>query len=202
MLLNKQNLQIANLASTEESRYILTAIHVSSKWTATTNGHYLVTVTLPQAKDESFPVIEGFEPTNGTTEPFLLHRNDALAIAKGIPSKTTIPILHHASVGRANDRIQVATTDLASPKVTTIAKVEGMFPNIDAVIPDSAKTKLTIGFSADYLMKLAKSAIDTCGKQTVIKLELRDEHSAAKMSATNSNTEQEWLAVLMPHRLK
>ena len=206
MLLNKHNLAIADLASKDESRYTLTAIRVTPKWTATTNGHYLVTVTLPKLKDSQFPRIDGFNPTNGTTPPFLLHRDDALAIGKSIPRKQSIPVLETAAIGATADgKIQVAVTDLDSPKLTVPRKMDGQFPNIDAVIPNGEKRTLRIGLDAAYLAKLAKSALATCDNgrrhEVTICCDFIDAQSAVKMTATNPETEQEWMAVLMPKRI-
>jgi hypothetical protein len=202
MLLNKHNLQIAELASKDPSRFTLDVLSVTKERTAVTNGHYLVTVTLPGMADADFPAIEGFTPSNGATPEFLLNRETALEVAKAIPNKITIPVLRHASVGVSDDAVSLAVTNIDSPKVFRSRKEEGQFPNIDVVIPDSKDTTLTIAFSAEYLMKLCKSALAVCDdRNATIKLEFRDPAHAVKMTAHNSDTGQDWMAVLMPKRV-
>ena len=210
MLLNKHNLAIANLASKDQSRYPLTAIQVTQKRTVVTNGHYAVMVTLPDMADIDFPRIPNFTPANGETPDFLLCREDALAIAKVMPSKERISILNNAQVGTAinagfGESRAIASTDLETQNVRSIEHLDGTFPNIEQCYPSKGKKSLTIGLSAEYLYKLAKSALDTCSggrrKSVVIKLTINDPQMAVLMKCHNFKTHQDWTAVLMPCRI-
>ena len=69
MLLNKHNLSIAELASKEESRYILQAIHVSAKRTAVTDGSIAVMVTLPEVDEKNFPDSRRIHPLEEPCTP-------------------------------------------------------------------------------------------------------------------------------------
>lgn len=53
----------------------------------------------------------------------------------------------------------------------------GLFPNIEAIIPDRCKYEYTIGLNAEYLLDMLKS-MRTNKKHTLIKLSFRDEKSA------------------------
>ena len=202
MLLNKHNLSIAALASKDESRYTLQAIHVNQDRTAVTDGHIAVMVTLP--KDEGFPCVPGFTATNGSAEPFIMDAASALAVCKSIPRRTHIPILKHACVGTNSDgKLSVLVNDLETPQVFQPRVIEGNYPNIELVIPDSSKTTLTIGVDAQLLMKLAKSALefgDDGRHDVTMKLEFIDANHAIKATVSNAETGQDWLGVLMPKR--
>ena len=202
MLLNKHNLQIAELAPNKESRYTLRAILVTPKWTVTTNGCYLVAVTLPAQVDSNFPAIEGFTAVNGAGKQFLLDGTTALDVMKALPKKNTIPVLLHAAVGvETETSLSLAVTDLDSPKLFAPRKGVGQFPAVEAVIPKDEAATVTIGLDAEYLKKLADSALKTCkgdrGREVTITLRVKDANSAVKMTARNADTGQEWMAVLI-----
>ena len=97
-MLNRHNLNIARLAAKDESRYMVTGVRVSPSETIATDGRQLTRVTTPKFKADDFPVKDGFKPTT-TFEPFILPAQSALAIAKALPKKSTLPILLNAAIG-------------------------------------------------------------------------------------------------------
>jgi DNA polymerase III sliding clamp (beta) subunit (PCNA family) len=196
VLLNAHSLSVAEFASKGHLRYALQAILVTQEETVATNGHYLVRVENPKAKLEQFPVVPGTVPTV-EADSFLLARDAALAVAKNIPKKTTIPILNHARVGvDAEGKIQAVTTDLDTSHPVTIRATEGKFPQWKVLWPKS-EPKVTICLSTEYLAQLAKAA----GKLSKnLEISIWDKQSAIRLDAYSSDTEQHWSAVLMPMR--
>ena len=205
MLVNKHNLQIADLCDKRESRYTVDAIHVTDQYSEVTNGHYLVRVSTSKlCTDADFPAVNGFVPANGEATDTLLSREVAQEVCKAIPSKSTIAVLKHAAIATHEKQVSIAVTDLETPKVFHLEALDGHYPNIDSVIPKEGFAKLTFGVDARYLMMLAKSAIAHAGhgkvKTAVIKIEVKAANSALKLSCANSEG-QTWVAVLMPVRL-
>ena len=139
-LVNKRNLELAKLASKDESRYQLSAILLTEAETVVTDGHILARVSLPEHKPDQFPVIAGFTP-NGSNRDALIPREAALEAAKRITKKTTIPILSCAAVavedkpadadaGEAKSAIvTIASTDLDTHQITPTREPKGRFPN-------------------------------------------------------------------------
>lgn len=154
-MLNKHNLSIASFASKEASRYTLQGILVTPDATVVTNGHYLVWVSnSPEHKAADYPQVPGFAGASDTFTPFILSRDEALAIAKVTPSKEKIPVLNHVAI--AADSSAMAVTDLDRPQVFPVRPVEGQFPKYDAVIPKFDDAVMQISVNAEYLAQIAK----------------------------------------------
>jgi hypothetical protein len=157
-MLNKHNLEIARLASKEESRYVIGGILVTPAETVVTDGHCLVTVSTPKWPAESFPVIDGVVPTE-EFEPFILPAKAALEIAKAIPSSTSLLILQHVIVGeegKDSKSAVLATTDLDLPRVFRPRKLEGRFPDHKLVIPGRERVSVAICLNLELLEKVVK----------------------------------------------
>ena len=97
MLLNRHNLNVAKFCSKEVSRYTLDVIQVSKQGTVATDGYRLAIVTLPSEKDENFPQDVGGRTINPAQlvddQSVNVESKAALAAAKAIPKKSTIPAL-------------------------------------------------------------------------------------------------------------
>ena len=198
MLLSKSELALAKLASTEESRYSLTAIAVEKDVTVVTNGHYLVTVEHGQFKDDTYPVTAGLEHAQPNGKPILVKSDAALAALKTLPKKNTIPVLGNAALG-TDGRVYTNTLDAVQ---SFESKQEGTFPNWQAVMPKSdKKPHAVIAFSAAYLRLLA-DFVDKygMGEAPTVKLTVYGDSDSAKFEARTADG-QKITAVLMPVRL-
>lgn len=199
MLLTKAELDLAKLASKEESRYTLQAIAVDKEETVVTNGYYLVRVThQANVMSDAWPMGDTpLEMAHVNGEPRLLSREAALAAGKAIPRKATIPVLRHAALAQDNT---LHTTDLESPQQFP-SDVPGRFPNWKAVMPrkDGRKeTPVVIGLDASHLALLAKYFADHGNeRKTVIKLTVWNADDSILMESTTPNG-QDVQAVLMP----
>ncbi len=160
MNLNKKNLDIAVLTSTEASRFTLNAILVSDEGTTVTDGHCLVHVSLPeQFALDSIPEMPGFTNVEKTGN-FLLSRDAALEISKAIPKSKVLPILNNAFVGvpLKEGLASFMTTDLENPKVFTPRKPEGNFPDYERCVPKKEDARFAIGLNLDVIIPVLQQA--------------------------------------------
>ena len=200
MLLNRAALELAKLASKEESRYTLQGISIEKDCAIATDGHILVHLANPSAgmADSDFPVIEGqtARAMNGTN--VLVHRDAAIAALKAIPRKSNIPVLRSAMMAEGG---KLVVTDLASTQ-TFPHEVEGTFPNWRQIMPAEDKVPaVTIGFDPRLMKQLCDYFIATGGPRAqTVKLSIYDPTSTMKLEG-KTEAEQDVTALLMPRRL-
>lgn len=202
-MLNRFNLNIAALASKEESRYSLCGIQVTKERTCVTDGHCLVTVSAPDLPHADIPMIEGIAPSENPA-PFILPAKEALAIASALPKKTMIPILNNAFVESGEgDIAKVAVTDLESPRIFNVKKIAGAYPNIDQVIPSQESAEIAIAVDANLLINILKALAPlpaACDKNhlAAVVMRIKDPESPIRFDVENKETGQKGLGVLMP----
>lgn len=200
LLINKHNLSVATCATKEARRYPMHAILVTPEETAATDGRILATVTTPKkVAPENFPAVPGFTP--GGQKAVLLDAEAAKAIAAAIPHYAALPILENAAVSVSEDgNAMVAVTDLDNPRVFYQRKIEGQFPNYKSLL--DAKKTLRIGFNPDYLMTVANLAKSISqGPEPCVILEFDGPTDVMRFTATNTDTEQKLIGLLMPMRV-
>jgi len=161
MIFNKTNFRIHSLAE-KEARYYLNGIHVTPDYTEVTNGHYLIRVDAPykgKRKEalKDCPIVNEQSPIEKECE-FVIPADTAKEIEKNIPKERSLTQLNNAWV--VEDKEETATfvtTDLETTKPVTFRKVDEKFPRTDAIIDDvSKKAPITIGFNAEYMMKICQ----------------------------------------------
>lgn len=152
-LLNKHNLELAKLASKEENRFLLQGILVQPESTVVTDGQVLMEVTTADFRAADFPQPPGIASATDEWKPFVLSAQDALAIAKTIPKKTTTPILSNAAVATPNgdDHMTIFTTDLERHNPVTVRKLTGTYPDYKRVIWPAEEAEFAINVNARNL---------------------------------------------------
>ena len=212
MLLNRANLAVVEAATKQESRYALNGILCDVDGTTATDGYMLCHVSPPPGSvAANFPTWPGAERPTEPIRRFVLPSDSAREIAKALPKKSTIPILKTAMVcadTNVNGKAAIAVTDLEARRVFQPDKVDGQFPNWQAVIPKhnaESPATLTIALDGDLLERVIKvaralkaEAGDTRGPVR-LEFSFSDAQSAAKIMAANSEG-QELTAVVMPLR--
>jgi len=194
MLLNKAELNLAKLASTDESRFALQGIAVQPSSTVVTNGHYLVSIGhIEGFAEENFPETPGLTHAKlqGTA---LVSRDAAIGAAKALPKKSTIPILQTAALGE-DKVLYVNTLDSVQ---TFKSDLTGTFPQWDRIVP-TAKPKADIVLNAGYLELLAKFIKENGLKNVAVRLTVYDNQTAVRFDAVTEDN-QNLLAFLMPIR--
>jgi hypothetical protein len=199
-VLNKYNLELANLACKSESRYALCGIQVTKERTVVTDGHLLVTITAPEFERENIPLIEGIVPTEDM-KPFIMPAKEALAISKAIPKNSRIPILGNAFIEAGEgDQVKAAVTDCASPRIFSFRKEPGVYPDYSKVIPAPESAEVSICLDANLLIKLLKSLAPLATKKDSAPVIVRfsDPTNPIRIDALNEDTGQKGIGVLMP----
>lgn len=154
--LNKQNLGSYLFTGTDGCRPVLGSILVDHDRTVASNSRVLIEVTRPEINIDDFPTIKGVAIDEQT--PFLLRRETAQDILKTLPSRKSMPILHHAVVSQDGGDTRITTTDLS--KVIThqvqdnYYKVED-YPKIASVYP-KGNPVATVTLDASKLEAICK----------------------------------------------
>jgi hypothetical protein len=210
VLLNLNNLRLADLCQKQECRYTLDAIQVTREETVVTNGHYLVRVTLPKTDGNLYPDVEGWPTDSGEWTEVLVPRATAIEALKIVPRKQDIPILNNAVIFKSDDgRVRIGTTALGARNAShgdqhkmVDGKQGGRFPNWKAVMPKGTP-QFTITLDADYVARLAKNATEFMadqGQNKPLRLQFTTADSAVRMDCPCNHEGQEWTAILMPMR--
>jgi DNA polymerase III sliding clamp (beta) subunit (PCNA family) len=189
-MLNRNNLSIcAEFADNTQSRYAMQSIYVKPEETIGTNGHYLARVTVPQLEKSYSEELKDFAP-------FLLSAKLAKMIGQGLSKDEPVAICKNGAEG-AFTIVKRDSTTFHAPKV------EGTFPNVDAVMPkEDEKPVLEIGFNPSYLARIAKAFAQFGDKVTpCVKLTFYSKDKAAKFEMGNS-AGQKMTVLLMPARLE
>ncbi len=206
MLLNRYNLELAKLATADESRYSINSIYVTPTDTVVTDGHQLTIISAPAMPEENFPVIEGFEPCDKEFEPFLIDRKSALELAAAIPKTPNLPALEHVRIGTevtdGFDRtaLRFATTDLERARILQVRKPAGQFPDYTKVMPDHRNAKCSF-YMNPALLETILGVFKRFAQRDNLKSVLftyYDGDQAIRLDAENVETGQRMTAVVMP----
>lgn len=200
-MLNKNNLNIAKLASKEDSKYTLAGILVTPQHTVVTDGVVLFVVANSALEVADFPKVGDAEAI-GSFKSFILPSDAALNIPKVLPKKEPIPILNHAAVtavqeGEAGITATIITTNLETSNRFDVHCTGGTFPMWEAVLPDTAKARLTMTVDADRLISLLQQFV--FAKSPAVTLSIQDAESAIRLDGV-SDEGQHLTGVLMPMR--
>lgn len=203
MNFNKLNLEVGKCASTEESRYHLNGIHFTPEYTEATNGHILARVTYPPQWDDEYPDAHIKTAPKNTIKPFVVPAKSVKEIK--MPKKSTLPCLNDAYVDvettNLNGTAKFMSTDLETTPVVEVRKIDGEFPDTEAVWPDDEKVVFEISVDARYLSKMADIAASFGGKHSAgCTLTFWGNDSPMKISAYSGDTEQTFTGLIMPIR--
>lgn len=213
MLINRANLELAALASTDATRFVLNGLHLSQECTVATDGHVLGIVELPHDLPEAdFPDV-GVAPLTDPLAPFgtcTLTQATASALKAAIPRKHRLPILTNALVdiaGSSNGSFRaVAATDLEVTQPIEGDKIAGEYVAWANVLP-TGKVVSTFHFNAALLRRILDVALkcqakDGRAKSSTLKLEIfDDQHGLGPMKLTGTTEAgQAMTFLLMPVR--
>ncbi|HTF57427.1 MAG TPA: hypothetical protein VK661_09365 [Planctomycetota bacterium] len=153
MLLSKENLNLAKIASTEPSRLALTGVYVDPKRkvTAASNGAILVEISAPKETEAPFPT-GGMELAGEDQEPFVLPAKAALEAAKAAKWGAAL-----ASSPSGKPAILAASDEKKSVS-TEVEPVEGTFPEYrnDGIFGKG--DSIALAFKTDNLNKILGAA--------------------------------------------
>lgn len=203
-MLNRNNFQIASLASTDAGRYSTDGIKIEPDRTIVTDGTVLVIVTQDDIKPEDYPVIEGFDPAPNFN-PFIISRKAALDIAKSIP-KCSIPVLNRVNVGQPTNGngsrhyAALAVTDLEHHLIHRPAISGDSFPNPDSVMPKGAADR-TVGINPKLLGAVLAQFVKAGAENVRLDLYADNPHPQPVKLSANLEDGQSITALIMPMSL-
>ena len=216
--LNIHNLNLAKLASGDNSRFTLRAIHVTDTATIVTDGTQLTMVDLAKQPLSDSPSIPGMTLAR-TWKPFNLQADVALDVAKALPKKPALPACGLAYIGDAANsegNIEIGLTDLDSPRTFRPKVMSGNFPDYKRVVPDPNTSHYQIVVDAEILAAVLEYVrkFGISGGRCPIKFSFwkhnmnkgsqRDAEpwvpKSFTLEADNAETGQHLLSVIMPMR--
>lgn len=199
LALNKNNLNIVDCASKEDSRYVLQSIRIDKDKTTVTDGRVLVEVSAPVIDQEAIPEIPGLKKSKEEIKSFLLPAEACKQLSKAVP-KTKLPILNYIFIDsettNSNGFALLGSTDLSKWPVYNIKKVEGEYPDTEVVWPKDGvlDRKITITFNPEYLIKVLRHAKAVNPGKVVLKF--YGDEKAVRIEAKNE--EQNLRALVLP----
>lgn len=125
---NKANLEVIGIASTDKTRQCLIGVHITKDYTEATNGIALIRVATPRGNENEGEII--LSPTSVKDILRKIGKSDALVGDESCE-------IGHDGAGH-QERLNVTSIDLK-------------FPNIDAVMPKAEDLNFEITFSIDLL---------------------------------------------------
>lgn len=193
MLLSKQLLQVAKIASKDDTRPVLTAIKVyreDGKTVAVATDGYMLSEVIEDTPDSSdYPLLMD-ERKPVEVEEVLLPAKTAEKIGKAIVSKSAMPVLRYALL--EGDR--VSTTDLEEITSLGFRPIEGNYPDYRQLTPDENE----VGRYVVHLdPALLKKALSQFGSERSVRLSI----SSSKLSPITLRSENEGVkktVVIMP----
>lgn len=212
MMYNKNNLAIHRIASSDESRPILTGVRFESNATVATDGYKLMIVqTAPDSADQVVDGLDGIRVKEGH-DNVIIDRQTVAKIERELPKKPLFEWLKGTFfTATSDDKVaELMTTDGVNHTKHIAKPIEGDYPDYNAIMP-KGKPAIKVGFNA----KMMKAIIDTFlamslpDSANTITLSLYandegidDQYSLKPISMTaKTNEGQNVQAVLMPVRV-
>lgn len=203
-MFNKTNFRIASLLKTGQwKQRPHDYLHVTDGFTEVTNGHYLMRVdSVKLFKKEGLPIIANIKPKKGKTE-CLVSKETAQLIEKTIPKSKDLPILEHAWIGANNDKEKTTfvITDMVTETPIVSRNADFQYPATTKLFQKQKEKepKIEIALDPDYMARLCQQFVKA--GITYIKLAIYNETETMRLIGTNTETQQEIKALLMPVRL-
>lgn len=143
MLLTKRQLKVHHLASTDDTRPVLTQVYAYKKDGETvavaTDSYILGEVRESSTPVEDFPTINQDSPNEDLDEVFI-PKDVAESAISALPKKKILPILGYALA----QKDEVITTDLNRTTKFVTKEQEGKFPDYQKLVPEPAEFQVRL----------------------------------------------------------
>lgn len=207
VLLDKTIRAALEFVSRDETRAVLTGIHITPDYVEATDSYRLVRIThaegikpmdYPTGPDSTAPAYSDVPPEGIIIEASAIKR--ALA---NMPSRSTLPILNRIALKVDGNYARLSTNDLDCVSAHTTRLIEGTFPDIDALL-ESYKGK-PLGSEVAFNHQFMQSAMKAFGYffggyGQPVSLTCRGELTPFLLEAKNSSG-QTMIALQMPVRM-
>lgn len=192
---------IAPFFSRDETKPILTAVHIDGEVIVATDSYRLVKITYKGMDAADFPTIAGERPKAAVLHGVNIDGATFVRALNAIQTgkrRNTLPILNGVAVMKETpDTVSFGVTDLEQATTFTIRKIKGTaFPNYEHLFPDSAPRGV-VTLQVRYLADMAK-AIREFGAESVT-IEVRSRLAPVVFRAKN-NVNGVFEAIQMPVR--
>ncbi|MFA5013985.1 MAG: hypothetical protein WC549_00395 [Actinomycetota bacterium] len=202
MILDKKIMGVCSIASTDETRPILTGVLLKDNKAIATDGYSLIETELPHIDNvETKLPPTGNQYINGET--MLISAVQLSKVLTNIPNKPKLPILGYAWTAKSSNEktVKIVSSDLETTNAPEIMTIEGNYPDYNKVKPvTEVKAKITV--NAKYLIKLLQAVIKTDPDQinNIVTIEVRSEKEPIVIKNGNGENSKTY-AMQMPCRV-
>lgn len=142
MLVSRNHLAVASVASKDDSRPLLQQVKITKadgKVTAVATDSYVLAEVIEETPGPTdFPLIGEDEP-KPVNEAYI-EASVAIRASKTIPKKNILPILNYGLVEKG----ALTTTNLDTATKHTLRDIEGNYPDYKKLIPEPAEKRITV----------------------------------------------------------
>lgn len=162
MLINKDLLKVAKIASKDKARPVLNNIMINSEVIVATDMFKLLEIKLNKnEKIDDFPVVPSSPSKACTPEaPLLINAQDILKNQKFFKNQT-LPILENGLLNNLSDNtVSILTTDLSTAQNQNYKLNSGQFPDYTKIIPASLDNHRRVRLNPKLLIELLQAFAD------------------------------------------
>jgi len=166
---------VAPFISRDETRAILTAVHLTPTHVAATDSYRLVRIGYKGGNANDFPKIGDQSPMTGIINAVAVDGKTFVKALSSVPAQRknsrrgSLPVLTNVAVMDDGEHtVSLGVTDLDQSTVFVARKVQGSFPPYENLIPDSKENPpwAQVSVNASFLADMAK-AVKTFGSDVV-----------------------------------
>lgn len=206
MFVDRQTLKLLKVASTDQSRVALQAVHFTPDYAEATDGCILARIPHPSgAPPEEVPANWQPMASEAPTDQ-LIHADSLAALGQALSKKGKRwgpPILSLAAVGRATEGgpyVGVAGLPTEERRIALEA-VDATYPNTASVWP-KGEVKFQVAISARLLRVLAELGENDAGTPVVLSFHDLDEpYAAIEFAIDGGRDKRPITGLVMPMRL-
>ena len=182
---------IAPFISRDETRAVLTAVHLTPTEVVATDSYRMVRIGYEGMDPADYPRI-GSQKALAEDVTANVDGKTFIEALSSVPARTTsrrnfaLPILRQVAVMEDGDHfVTFGVTDLNQSTLFVARKVEGQFPAHEQLWPDPVKDppRAQVALNARFLADMAKAAKDFGSE--VVHIEIRSSLKPVMFSATN-----------------
>lgn len=162
MLINKDLLKVAKIASKDKTRPILNNIMINSEVIVATDMFKLLEIKLDKSENiDNFPIVPSSPSKACIPEaPLLINAQDILKNQKFFKNQN-LPILENGLLNNLSDNtVSILTTDLSTAQNQNYRLNSGQFPDYTKIIPASLDNHRRVKLNPKLLIELLQAFSD------------------------------------------